>query len=239
MNIFLTGGSGGIGGAIVRLLGKDPTNRIYFTFNQDADSAAALEREFPSVKALRCDLADPAQLEGIKNELAGVDIDAVVNNAFAKLELKNVGQTEWSDVEHHLAVGVRSSLEFSRAFSRGMKLKKKGAIVTVLSSAVVGTPPPGMAPYLIAKYALLGVHQALAADLSPYGVRVNAVSPSMVKTGLLSNVPDHYVNRMEAAAPGGRLTTPEEVAAAVAYLLSNAAPEVNGANLTISAAPTP
>lgn len=236
MNIFLTGGAGGIGSAIVRALAADPAHRITFTFWNGGERAAALERECPAAKGLRCDLSRAEEIERVKGELAGVEFDAVINNAFPKVRFSDLQKTQWSEVENAVAVGVRAAFEFSRAFSAPMRRKKSGAIVTILSSSVLGRPPAKMAAYVLAKHALLGLHKVLAAELSRHGVRVNAVSPAMIRTEFLSELPDHYVALAEQAAVAKRLATPEEVAAVVKFLLSDGASYVNGANIPVTGA---
>jgi len=174
-----------------------------------------LEQEHVGVKALRCDLSDPAAVESLVRELTPIEFDAVINNAFPRLELKPLAKVSWGEVERSLAVGVRSAFELSRAFSASMKRRKSGVIVNVLSSVVLADAPAQMLPYVVAKHALLGLHKALAAELGKHGVRVESVSPNMVRTEFLSLLPDHYVALAERQAPGQGLLEPDEVAADV------------------------
>lgn len=215
MNVFLSGGAGGIGGAIVRRLSRRPDVRVFLTYHGSAERARMLEQEHVGVKALRCDLSDPAAVESLVRELTPIEFDAVINNAFPRLELKPLAKVSWGEVERSLAVGVRSAFELSRAFSASMKRRKSGVIVNVLSSVVLADAPAQMLPYVVAKHALLGLHKALAAELGKHGVRVESVSPNMVRTEFLSLLPDHYVALAERQAPGQGLLEPDEVAADV------------------------
>lgn len=233
MNIFVTGGGGGIGSAIVRLLAQDPANEVYFTHRGGGAAVDSLVKECPRVRAVRCDLSAPADLDRVKKELSGVEIDVLVNNAFPKPSFADLGRTEWADVERQLAGGVRGAFELAKFFSRGMKRRKSGSIITILSSVVV-TPAAMMSSYVIAKHALLGLHQALACELAPFGVRVNAVSPSFTRTPMLSELPDHYVALAEQASPLKRLAEPIEVAEVVRFLLSEKASHINGANMPVT-----
>jgi 3-oxoacyl-[acyl-carrier protein] reductase len=160
--------------------------------------------------------------------------DVVINNAFLKLELQPFSQTTWSDVENHLNVGVRAAFELTKAFSRSMVKRKKGHIINILSLVVLGEPPAQMMPYVIAKYALLGFHNALAAELRKYHIKVNAISPHMVKTGFLSKLPDLYIAMTAENLPQKRLLDPARIAEKVKALIYGETDDICGANIPIS-----
>jgi len=228
MNIFLTGGSGGIGRAIIRSLTGEKENTVYYTYWKTKPQA-----DPGNAKALRCDLGNREDVRKLVAEHQDIEFDVIVNNAFEKLELKPFLKTEWDDIQHSLDVGVRSAFELTRAFAKSMKRRKQGHIITVLSAVVLEKAPAQMVPYVVAKHALLGLHNALAAELTKSGIRVNAVSPRMVQTGFIAQLPDHYVHMTADSMPNKKLLTPEDVADRVRYLVSEGPDDITGENLSV------
>jgi 3-oxoacyl-[acyl-carrier protein] reductase len=98
----------------------------------------------------------------------------------------------------------------------------------------LGVPPKYLSTYTILKYAQLGLVRALAAEYGELGVSVNAVSPSMVETQLLSEVPRQIVEISQSQNPMGRNATADDVAGAIAFLLSESTGFINGVNLPVT-----
>ena len=98
----------------------------------------------------------------------------------------------------------------------------------------LGLPPKYLSMYTTIKYAQLGLVRALAAEYGELGVSVNAVSPSMVETQLLSEVPRQIVELSQAQNPMGRNASADDVAGVIEFLLSPAAGFINGANIPVT-----
>src|SRR5205823_4243865 len=107
---------------------------------------------------------------------------------------------------------------------------RREAMVFVLSSVTLGVPPAEKSPYTSAKYGLLGLARTLAAELSSRQIRVNCVSPGFVETSLTAHVDPRVKEMIARSVPLKRLASPEDVSAAVAYLLSPEAAYVTGVN---------
>ena len=116
-----------------------------------------------------------------------------------------------------------------------MAKRKFGKVVVVLTSYCIGVPPKYIAGYVSSKYALMGLTKALAAEYASKGITVNAVAPSMVETSFVSNMPDFEKEQNAAANPLGRNATPEDIAPAIAFLLSDKTEFINGAVLPVTA----
>ena len=111
---------------------------------------------------------------------------------------------------------------------------KEGRVVFMLSSATSGVPPMAMAHYVTAKYALLGLMKSLSSEYSSKGITVNAVSPSMIETEFLSQIPQQLVEITADKHPLGRNGLPADVVPAICFLLSQQASFITGVNLPIT-----
>lgn len=160
-------------------------------------------------------------------------LDVFVHCAAPPLVPKRVTQLDWEeDVAPHLAVACRGFLNCLQA---GRPLFAAGSrIVVILTDALFHTPPVQMGAYLAAKGALWGIMRAAAKELLPQGIRVNAVSPGMTGTSLLRNYDERALEIIAADHPQQRLAEPDEVAAVVEMLLSDAGRYMQGANVIVN-----
>lgn len=122
------------------------------------------------------------------------------------------------DFEQNLAVAVKGAWFCSQPLVRLMVKKKRGEIVTVLTSAISGVPPKGFAAYAVAKHALHGFTLALAAEYSPRGLKIFSVSPGYMDTTLTAK----WDSRLRDAARGsGRVTIPDQAAVQIIKLVQS------------------
>ena len=115
-----------------------------------------------------------------------------------------------------------------------MAKAKKGRVLFMLTSYLLGLPPKNTAAYIMVKSALGGLAKSLAADYAPYGVTVNCVAPSMMETKFLADTSDLIVQASAEANPMGRNATPADVVPAMAFLLSDEAGFITGVTLPIT-----
>jgi 3-oxoacyl-[acyl-carrier protein] reductase len=111
--------------------------------------------------------------------------------------------------------------------------QKSGNILNILTENVVGKPQSGVSDYVCAKYALLGLTKTLAVEYAGKNIRVNAISPGMVETKMLKNLPPKAIEITKETTPLGKLTTPNDIANAVLFLISDRAANITGVNLVI------
>jgi len=126
-----------------------------------------------------------------------------------------------------LDVNLRAAYICVRAVVRGMLLRRWGRILNITSSSA-RLPLPGQAAYAASKAGLEGFTRALSRDLAPKGILVNAVSPGLIETEMLTNIKPETRSSLVSAVPLGRTGTPREVASVVAFLASDAASYVTG-----------
>ncbi len=150
----------------------------------------------------------------------------VENERFAKIS--------WENAQSQLNVQCRSLWQILQAFIQKMSKEKFGNIIILLSSYTLNVPPKFWADYVMAKYALLGLGKALAAEYAAKNIRVNMISPSMMETKFLQNIYGGVIEQNAANNPLQRNATPEDVASLIEYLFSDANKFITGANIPVS-----
>lgn len=228
---FVSGASRGIGRAIARRLAGDGY-AVAIHCRESMDEAVSLREEILQhggrAAVFACDVSDAIAVrkmaEQVVAELGTVSV--VVNNAgIAQQKLF----TDLTDEEWHrmMAVHVDGAFYVTRAFLPDMIRQHQGVIVNV-SSMWGQTGGSCEVHYSTAKAALIGFTKALAKEVGPAGVRVNCVAPGVIVTDMTVGLGDETLRELEQEAPLCRLGKPEDVAAAVSYLVSDEAAYVTG-----------
>ena len=239
--ILITGGSRGIGRAVVEALLADrlvEDRRVALAFTFRSEEAAAREIEEASegrARAFRLDLADrdrPDDLVAEVEEALG-PVSALVNNAGIRREslLALTSDQDWDAV---VDTNLGGLFRCCRAVLRGMMVRRKGAIVNIASlSALHGVA--GQAAYAASKAGILGLTRSLAREVGKRGVRVNAVIPGFVPTDLTAGLPEAAIANLRAGEclPGG--VKVESVAETVLFLLSDRAASITGQSIVVDA----
>ncbi|MBP2308526.1 SDR family oxidoreductase [Azospirillum melinis] len=235
--IIVTGGTHGIGRACVaRLTGEGQT--VLFT-GRDEAAGADLAGRCPGAVFQQGDVASPddcALAVGRAMELGGGRIDGLVNNAGMSRRVA-FAEAQVEDWDRVMAVNARSAFLFTRLALPGLRAAR-GAVVNVASVAgKIGEE--GLAIYCASKAAVIGMTQALALEFGDE-VRFNAVCPGQIDTRMMQGIKTQAIKRrrLEQRIPAGRFGAPEEVADAVAWLLSERSSYVNGTVLTIDGGET-
>jgi 3-oxoacyl-[acyl-carrier protein] reductase len=232
---LITGGSRGIGAAIVKRLAGEGAD-VAFTYSSSPDKAnetvkAALALGVEAI-AIRADSADAgavvAAVGRTVKELGGLDI--LVNSA-GVLVLGPIDEFKLADFDRTIAVNVRAVFVATQAAVKHMK--PGGRIINIGSCNAERMPFPGGAVYAMSKSALQGLVQGLARDLGVRGITINNVQPGPINTEMNPDKGEfaEMLKKQFMALP--RYGTAEEVAAMVAYLAGPEAGYVTGASLTI------
>ncbi len=233
---LVTGGEGGIGTAICKRLIDDGYRVVTNFRNPDKDRGwhKAMAEAGYDVPAYHCDVTDydecREKIEAIEKDLGPIEI--VVNNAglTRDVTLRKMEPEQWEQV---LKADLTSVFNITRPIIPGMLERGYGRIVNIASiNAQKGQF--GQVNYSAAKAGMHGFTKALAQEVARKGITVNTVSPGYVATKLVLAVPEKHMEKIIAQIPVGRLGKPEEIAAAVAYLVSDDAAFVTGSDLSIN-----
>lgn len=239
---IVTGGSRGIGAAIAKLLGANGYN---VAFNYVSDDAAArsvldhLTRAGSRTVAIQADISREADIlrlfEIAERELG--PLRALVNNAAITGGPARVEQIDGAKLAHMLAVNVAGTILCSREAVRRMSTRRGGsggAIVNISSLAARTGSAGEWVHYAASKGAVNTFTIGLAREVATEGIRVNAVAPGLVETGLhAANGEPGRLARLSPTIPMQRAGTPDEIAQGVLWLLSDAASYTTGTILEI------
>ncbi len=237
--IIVTGASRGIGKAIALHLAKSGANVCvnYRAKKKEAeDVVAEIKKAGAKAIAVQADVTQPDEVERLVKETLEVfgPISGIVNNAGTEINHKQFIDTDWEEFEKHFAVQIRGIYNTAKAALPAMVKVKSGSIVNIASVYTLDAPPARLSPYITAKQAVIGLTRSLAVELGRYNIRVNAVSPGFTETDLTRDLP-RIIHEAEAAkAPHGRLTTTEDVACEVAFLMSDESQSITGENRPVS-----
>lgn len=236
---IVTGASRGLGAEIARTLARRGYAVAINYLRSEALAQAVvrdIEGEGGTALAVCADVRDPhavAQLLARVVDTLGPP-QVLVNAAAGALANRPLSDLRWDDFAEHLDYQLKAVLHMCQGAYPHMRAAGGGAIVNLLSQVTAGAPAAGMADYVSAKNALMGLSKAMAAEWADERIRVNMVSPSLARTDMT----EHYQERvfkMEAArTPLKRIATGVDVANAVAYLAGDEAAFLTGVNLFVT-----
>ncbi len=232
--VLVTGGGRGLGRAVVEALAAQPDTTVAFTWNADESAAREVEAA-TGARAFRLDLRDRARPDDLVVEIEDAlgPVSELVNNAGLRRE-SLLAMTSDEDWEAVLDANLGGLFRCCRAVLRGMMVRRRGAIVNVSSlSALHGVA--GQGAYAASKAGILGLTRSLAREAGKRGVRVNAVIPGFVATGLTAGVPADRIAHLRAGECLARGVEPADVAQAVLFLLSDRAAAITGQTLVVDA----
>ena len=232
----VTGASRGLGRAIALKLAADGA-RVVVNFARDAEGAQATLEALQAAGAEGClhqaDVSDfkaaEALIKSTADSFGGVDI--LVNNAGTTRDMviMMMPEADWDVV---IQTNLKSAFNCSKAAVRSMMRKRAGRIINITSVAGIAGHA-GQTNYSASKAGLIGFTRALAREVAPRNITVNAVAPGFVPTALTNGLPADLKDASLKAIPLGRWGTPEDVAYAVAFLASNEAGYITGQVLSV------
>ncbi len=232
----VTGASRGIGKAIAEELAQQGAHIIGTATSQKGIDAIAdtISAAGAQGKGYILDVSSPesinAFLEALKAE--GINPTILVNNAGITRDnlLMRMKDEEWDDI---IQTNLTSVYRLSKAFLRGMMKARHGRIINI--GSVVGVSGnPGQANYAAAKAGIIGFSKALAREIGSRGITVNTINPGFIDSDMTRELPEEQRKALLDQIPLARLGEAKEVAAAVAFLASNAAAYITGETLNVN-----
>ena len=237
MNIIVTGGSRGIGEAIVRRLAKDG-HAINFLYKEQIEKAHSMTRvlqaEGCNVHGIQCDISDSARVQAVIAPMFEQwgHVDALINCAGISWNglWQDMLDQEWQEL---FETNVYGTFYCTRAVLPSMIARHQGVILNM--SSIWGSHPGSCeVAYSATKGAIEAFTRSLAEEVVYSGIRVNAIAPGVVHTDMVRNLGEDTLARLQEDMPMGRYATPEEIAEWVRFLISDEASYMTGQIVTVA-----
>lgn len=234
MNILITGGASGLGEAITKNLSIDNNNKIFFTFCKSNKKAVEIEKEFSNSKSIFCDFKQKKSIKKLCNSLDNIDLDVLINNAYNGSSINNYFDKNTLDIfTSDFSNNIIPTILITQFCIKHFKKKKKGKIITILTSFLVNSPPIGSSSYVANKAYLKSLTKSWANENIKYNITSNSISPSFMTTNFTSNVDERIVDKLIKDHPLKELLTTDEVAKTVNFL-TKSTNKINGMDIVIN-----
>lgn len=221
--VLVTGAAKGIGKEIAVKFAKNGYN-VFVSYNTSYNKAVELAEKYDNITVIKADATQKNELINLINQVGNVDI--LVNNAGIS-EIKLFTDVTDEDFEKMMNVNFKSAFCLSQMVLPYMINKKNGRIINISSIwGICGASCEVL--YSASKAALIGMTKALAKELAPSGITVNAVAPGVIKTDMMKCFSEEEIKDIEYDIPLGRMGTPEEIAETVFFLASENASYITG-----------
>ena len=234
MNILITGGSSGLGKSITELLAMaHPQATVYFTYNSSFEAATEIEKQFKNTKALALNFKGEKSIQDIIEKITSLNIDVLVNNAVTSLNKNHFHKAAVEVFSNGFTDNILPVIKLTAAFIKAARIKKAGKIITILSSAISGSPLTGWAAYTAEKNYLLSLAKSWASENVQFNIQSNCISPEFMDTAINKDLDYRLKEEMVKSHPLKRLLTTNEVAETVNFFLT-ASPHINGQNIFLN-----
>jgi NAD(P)-dependent dehydrogenase (short-subunit alcohol dehydrogenase family) len=237
---LVTGAASGLGLATAKAFAESGASVALADWNEDAVRGAADELTAQGHKAIaiRCDVADDAQVEAMVAQTVAAfgGLDAAYNNAGVQNVLAEIADTTREDYDRVMGINLRGEWSCMKFELQQMRKQGSGAIVNCSSlGGLVGGAERGI--YHAAKHGVLGFTKSAALEYAARGIRINAICPGLIWTPMADQMvasgQGDALKAMEKSVPMGRVGRPEEIANAVLWLCSDAASYVTGQSISV------
>ena len=234
--LFVTGASSDLGVALIQMV-ADQYETIVAHYRSSVDRLLPLEEKLgEKLVMVQADFSDAASVRAMLDFMEQREIkpDHIVHLAAAPMENEKFKKLGWCDFAAAAETDVRPIVDILGECMPYMTKQKYGKVIFMLTSCTVGMPPKYKSVYTTTKYALLGLMKSLAVEYADKGITVNGVSPEMIDTRFLNNLPDLIKEMNAADMPQGANLTVDQVVPTLAFLLSYGADMISGQNIAIT-----
>jgi NAD(P)-dependent dehydrogenase (short-subunit alcohol dehydrogenase family) len=234
--VLILGASGGIGAAAARCLSQ--SGRQVVLHGRNTDALRELAASLPGPSSIQtADLVDEAAVNDLFARLATQHgrLDGVVFSVAVPFRNRLTHRTAWAVFEEQLQTQLKAlHLTATAAFPLLADGPQVTRLVVVSTEFVMGSPPVKTAPYVAAKAAMTSYAQVIAQEWLTRGVRVHIVAPGLVKTALVADMPEEFLEQMAEGMPEKQLTSATDVGATIEFLFTAAADPLYGTPLRVS-----
>lgn len=235
MNIIITGGSSGLGKALVEVCAASGEDQVMFTYCRHEDEAQALAGRFANVRAVQVDFSDEASVKSFAEMIEAEPVDVLVNNAYAgSPQGVHFHKTDPDDYAKAFETNVMPVIRITQACVAGMRKRKFGKIINIITSYVMDVPPTGFSVYTATKAYIRQMSKSWSKELGRFNITSNCILPDYMQTSF-GQVEDFQLDQMKNAHPLKELLKPEEVAQ-VAYHMIQSSQQLNGVEIPVNAA---
>ncbi len=237
MNVLITGGNSGLGRATVELLAKEG-HKVYFSYypvEQCEKEANEMVLSNGSLNAIPLNFCEKESVDAFCEQIKGIEIDVLVNSAYAgKAMGTHFYKTPAEDFLTAFQNNVIPTIRITQACLEGMRKRKYGKIINIITSYVIDTPPAGMSIYAATKAYLRQISKSISKEFGRFNITSNCLLPEYMNT-TFGKVADFQLEQMTAVHPLKQLLTPKEVAEIIVHIV-NSSQQLNGVEIPINAA---
>lgn len=235
MNILITGGTSGLGKALVLLLARDNANKVYFTYCKNEESARAINSQLENTVSLKLDYEDTDGVSTFIDNIRDLRIDVLINNAYSGEPMaSNFHKSQPDEYEKAFITNVIPLIKITQVCILGMRKRKFGKIINIITSAVIDTPPLGYSVYACTKAYIRQLSKSICKENARFNITSNCILPDYMQTGF-TKVADFQIEQMTDIHPLKRLLQPEEVACVIKSVIQSSQ-QLNGVEIPINAA---
>lgn len=237
--VLITGASRSIGAAISKRIAKDG-HMVIVNYRNDKEGAERVVNEITKeggeAISFQADITNESDVDRMFSFIntRGKGLYALINNASPKIIEKRISESTWDDFSKQIDGQLKGAFLCSERALRIMNQQREGVIVNIASSVTQGVPPTKWSAYTIAKASIVQFTKCLALEEGSNKIRVNAISPGMVDTQFVADIPEKYRLLQAAQTPLRRLAEVDDIAGTVAFLLSKDASYITGANIMVA-----
>ena len=236
MNILITGGTSGLGKAVVELLAQDGHQMVFSYLPTEEYSVIAkeMETEYNNVKALPVNFCEPNSVDGFCETIRTMEIDVLVNSTYVgNPQTTYFHKIDPNEMQLSFERNIIPTVKITQTVLEGMKKRRFGKIINIITEAVVGLPPMGYSIYAANKAYLMELSNVWNKEYTRYNITSNCILPAYMQTKF-AVVDERIVEKMQQEHPLKKLLTVDEVAQAIKFFV-DASQQVNGVKFLMNA----
>ena len=233
--VLIIGASSDIGIGLIKSLDKECLVLAHYN-NSDRELKRLLESRNVKMVMLKADLAIESEVLSMLEEIEGKYglPSKIIHLAAPRVENIRFKDVKWDDYERDINIGLKSSFLILNKLLPKLAKERRGKVVLMLSSYVLGVPPKALSHYIIGKYAMLGLARSLSSEYSDKNIQINTVSPSMIETKFLDKINEKFVEIAAYNHPLKRNAKIHDVIPVIKMLISKESDYINGVNIPIT-----